>query len=580
MLGLTWDPWKKGKTVLRGGIGLYYENAIFNNVLFGRPGLLQAGLFNATPALCSQNGLGNDTVPFPTGPVAVTPGGRNIKTGVCGQALGLVGSDIVALQNQYIAAVTAAGPAANANFPGNNLAPNFATVGFYAPNYRSPYSIQMNVGVQRELKNGMVLSADLIRNVNLHYLLGVDTNHVGDARFLNKNAALNAIALTNAAFPGCAGTTAAAITCAIAAGATIADYAANGLDSGNAFLSGAPFNLIGVNPNCPGAPVPCTADVGAAFPGINPFAGANTALAPIGRSVYNALQLSFRMNRSNPMPLVEHIGLQASYALSRFKSETGDQDFVTTAADFARPGRFFGPTAFDRTHQFSIGTTLDWKKGLRTAFLMHVRSPLPSTLSIDTVGGAEIFHTDLTGDGTTGDIVGNLGQYMRQVSPGSLNNFITNFNNKVAGTITPAGQALVDAGLFTSAQLIAAGATVPSIPLAPAGQKGNDWLNQFDLKLSYRIHVTEKFTVEPGISIYNLFNFANFNTFPDQRVGGVLGGGGDQVNGNATTGGNRDQFRAIQTPSLYGLGAARQAELGNPRRGRRQKLAFQRIRTI
>jgi len=33
--------------------------------------------------------------------------------------------------------------------------------------------------------------------VGLHYLVYYDTNHVGDARFLNKNAALNAINIAN-----------------------------------------------------------------------------------------------------------------------------------------------------------------------------------------------------------------------------------------------------------------------------------------------------------------------------------------------------------------------------------------------
>src|SRR4029078_4942634 len=31
-LGFAWDPTKEGKTALRGGVGLFYENAIWNNV--------------------------------------------------------------------------------------------------------------------------------------------------------------------------------------------------------------------------------------------------------------------------------------------------------------------------------------------------------------------------------------------------------------------------------------------------------------------------------------------------------------------------------------------------------------------
>src|SRR5262249_20658095 len=36
-LGIAWDPFKNGKTAIRAGVGLYYENVIFNSVLFDRP---------------------------------------------------------------------------------------------------------------------------------------------------------------------------------------------------------------------------------------------------------------------------------------------------------------------------------------------------------------------------------------------------------------------------------------------------------------------------------------------------------------------------------------------------------------
>ena len=52
----------------------------------------------------------------------------------------------------------------------------------------------MNVGFQREIRHGMMISADYVRNVETHGLLGVDVNHAGSTRYFNRNGALNAIA--------------------------------------------------------------------------------------------------------------------------------------------------------------------------------------------------------------------------------------------------------------------------------------------------------------------------------------------------------------------------------------------------
>src|SRR5260370_40977948 len=54
----------------------------------------------------------------------------------------------------------------------------------------------MNAGAPRPLKPGTVLSVDYVRNVGLHTLLGIDANHVGDARFLDPAGAQAAIAAT------------------------------------------------------------------------------------------------------------------------------------------------------------------------------------------------------------------------------------------------------------------------------------------------------------------------------------------------------------------------------------------------
>ena len=59
----------------------------------------------------------------------------------------------------------------------------------FNPDYKTARSVQMNIGIQRELKRGVVLSVDYIRNVGTHYLLGIDENHAGDIRYFNKTGA-------------------------------------------------------------------------------------------------------------------------------------------------------------------------------------------------------------------------------------------------------------------------------------------------------------------------------------------------------------------------------------------------------
>ncbi len=97
----------------------------------------------------------------------------------------------------------------------------------------------------------MVFTADYLRNIETHTLLAIDTNHVGDARFFNMT---NAVAAINTTLANCGVSGANAINLAIAncpnnpvtgapgynQGATIADFATNGLDSGYSLCSGAP----------------------------------------------------------------------------------------------------------------------------------------------------------------------------------------------------------------------------------------------------------------------------------------------------------------------------------------------------
>ncbi|MGE5206348.1 MAG: hypothetical protein ACM3PW_12095, partial [Chlamydiota bacterium] len=99
----------------------------------------------------------------------------------------------------------------------------------------------------------------------------------------------------------------------------------------------------------------------------------------------------------------------------------------------------------------------------------------------------------------------------RDVSPSNINNAINNYNNTVGGTLLPAGQALVSAGLFSADQLRQLGGVADYLALAPSNQMAMSWAHGFDFKFGWPIQLKERLTLEPSVGFYNLFNFANFN---------------------------------------------------------------------
>ena len=547
--GFAWDPTSHSKTAVRGGIGLYYENSIFNNNLFNRPGRLQRGLFLNLVAACS----GGNPAPF------TLPGTSTVVTpGFCGQPIGTAAPQIIALQKQLQAATITAGPASNGAFIGNSLTA-FGGIVLFAPNYQTPRSVQMNIGVEHQLWKGVVVSADYVRNVQTHSLLAIDQNHVGDARFFNKSAAQAAVAATLTACGGGATTVDDAILHCPGIhgpispsnptnGATMADFIASGLGSGTAVCGGGP---------CPNA----------AFGGKNSNLGVLQMLQPIGRSVYNGLQTSIKANVSNPVRGVKNFSWQISYSLSSYIGAAKDGDFINTATDNNDPLHFIGPNALDRKQQISFGGYVDLPWSFRFGAVSHFYSPLPVTLLLPTTG-AGIFATDVTGDGSgdgsgvygLGDVLPgtNIGAFGRNVPANNLNQVINNYNNTQANTPTPAGQVLIQNGILTLAQLQALGGVQQPIQLAPNGQAGLDWLRALDLKLSWPKKVTESFTIEPSVAIFNALNFANFDA-PGNTLSGILSGGIGSVNGTTMT----DRNNGL-APTRIGVGSGVFA-LGSPR---------------
>src|SRR5208337_5577137 len=192
----------------------------------------------------------------------------------------------------------------------------------------TPRVVHMSGGIQHQIGERGMFSADYVREIGTQFPMGIDTNHVGDAGYLtdgdnsnplqnNYAAELSAINATVAA-AGCGPATStgassqAAVNCYLqnVKTASITDFARNGLDSSNAFCGPFPCSVLGKQQ--------------AAFGGVNPAVGSNVMYFPGGRSRYEGVHLAYKTSIANPMRRVGRMDVAIAYALSRYRSNLAE----------------------------------------------------------------------------------------------------------------------------------------------------------------------------------------------------------------------------------------------------------------
>lgn len=606
-VGVAWDLTGSGKTVIRAGGGLFYENSIWNNVLFDSPGRIPMGIFSNTPLVCAGGGPNSFAWPVAIAANTSVAGGagtaganNTVSPNFCNQTIGAAGSQVIALSNAFKAAAASnIGLVPNPNFIGTTFsAANASGFDVFDPRYKTPRSWQLNVGIQHELWRGMVVSADYIRNVGEHYLIAIDQNHSGSARSFNMANALAARNLAQAhsgnvvggnfvpcpAGPGQA-------NCVINATATLQPNMNNVLVS----------TCVGSAPGLTNTTGPCTVPLGqggaqsqyssagldsniqarggapcsvCAFPGINPVSGNTGAvgvldtLEPLGRSVYNGLQIKLVQRVDKPFRGVKSANFQFSYSLSKFVSQVQDQDFINLATNNDSPLQFTGPNGLDRRNQISFGGFFDLPWYTRLSLIGHFYSPLPQNILLpELTSGGEIFASDYLGSGLGSGAAGEpvpgtqIGQFGGGgTSVAGLQNIINNYNAKFAGTLTPAGLQLTNNGVLTPADMTALGWVMPTLPNVSPTAVNFSWLKAFDLSAAWPIPILKenRLTITPSVSAFNLFNFSN--TFlPGNLASATLGNPNSigMVSRGAIT-----PFLASFQSGTYALGAPRQFEFG------------------
>lgn len=489
-IGFAWDPTGSGKTSIRGGFYKAYEMNIYNNLIFDE--------FIQLPP-----GIGPDSYDYSsvTGPdgTPINVDGKHPDgdyTNLAGQpiknVLNLISQVHLALQAAY----------ANYKFDPAKGKSDFQILktdfdGIYPGNqFKAPYALQWNIGVQRELRPGTVLTVDYLYNhgVGLPFTFP-DFERRRDAGTLNVAAATTKV---NSVLKG------QTVDQFIAANpkATIATF---GLANDTIF-QGLTSNILR-----------------ARF-----FQG--------GFTKYQALQANI-VGRFAGAGWFKDSSYNLSYSFGRGQATAaaGRAEFITNVLDnrFPNNSTTFGPNGLDYTHILGAGFLLHVPFGFQLNSGWTFRSAGAQTLTVPNLGGAVsssngIFGTDLNGDGGTGsgaprgDVLPgvNAGQFGRDIgSLKQLNDIITAFNSNNAGKLTPAGQALVSAGLFTQAQLIKLGAVTQAIPAIPAGEP-NPWHSLFttNLRVTRPIAIKEHWKISPFADIINLFNHAPANLY-----GGLTG---------------------------------------------------------
>jgi hypothetical protein len=175
-VGFTWDVGSKGKTVIRGGAGIYYDTVLFVTRLRERATNGPAGNGRSQVATAYfQN-----TLAFPQIPGLPPP------LNLINPALG-TGIDFQVIPTKFTAANFLAlyntqGPAILSGLQAAGAA-GFAGLDFFKtgtdildPNLESPYSEQFTFGIQRQLAKDTILNVDFVRRNRVHTLFQNDFN--------------------------------------------------------------------------------------------------------------------------------------------------------------------------------------------------------------------------------------------------------------------------------------------------------------------------------------------------------------------------------------------------------------------
>jgi carboxypeptidase family protein len=160
-VGFAWDIGGNGHTVIRGGVGMYYDTAIDNLRLFERADLGPPG----AELFLTGNAITSSLLPGGNAQFGATPGSTSGFI-TLRNMLAIVGNVRKDVESR----------AFNCSFPTSIECFHSVSGPLFSTEFQIPYSMQYAIGIQKELPGKMVLQADFNYRKGVHEVLVYDAN--------------------------------------------------------------------------------------------------------------------------------------------------------------------------------------------------------------------------------------------------------------------------------------------------------------------------------------------------------------------------------------------------------------------
>lgn len=474
-IGIAWDPFHKGKDVLRVGAGLFYNRVLLRTVGdFIQNSLGGLNAFDSNSVTTTNNARANVLASiaqdFPNGYPSLAGLQAAIARASCGTANCTPGTGFLT----------------NTGSGSNPL----RTVD---PNLRIPESYQYNVGYERDIGNGFVFEVNYTYNKTLHLWREFNPNvpivpagfadltaylDANNFTFVNSNGTVRTYDFYRGSTTDLVGlSTSMTSQATCSAVATVTCFV--NLNTRNNSVTALSTNIGGVGVNSIGSPI------GAALEAVrvlrpDPRFDEKERVSSIGRSDYHGLVTEIR-SRFKKLRFGFGSSFRAVYTLSKLRDDGLNN---TTNADIN--GDFnneFTRATQDRRHRFALSGTVEtpkWFGRLRLSPLFRYGSSAPFNLGL----GADRNLNDTSTD--------------RLLFSGNLNDI------RFREPGTPFPQAL-----FDRFSLLPIGASGQGNLPRNAGRGPSFYV--FDMSVSREFRFSERYRLRPTIEFGNVLNAKVFS---------------------------------------------------------------------